>query len=183
MQFLTDFADQAVILPAVLALILTLLATEWRRGALCWSLVAVSTLGLMLALKLSAVIFPSFFGAFDLRSPSGHVAAGAILYGGLAALLIRRRLLALLIAAGIVLLLAASRLVLRYHNLPEVAVGGAVGLAGVLALLWLTPPAPRTVSRLALAMVVLVVVGLMHGERLRAETAIHHTARRLARLL
>ncbi|MDJ0387721.1 phosphatase PAP2 family protein [Roseomonas sp. E05] len=183
MQFLTDFADQAVILPATLALMLTLMATAWRRGALCWGLVVASTLGLMLALKLAAHAFPAFFGPWDLRSPSGHVAAAAILYGGLAVLLLERRALALLVAGGVALLIAATRLLLRYHNLPEVVVGGVVGLAGVVVLLRLTPPVPRTVSRFALAMTVLVVVGLMHGERLGAERAIQHTAQRLVRLL
>ncbi|WP_160937945.1 phosphatase PAP2 family protein [Teichococcus coralli] len=182
MQFLTDFADQAVVLPATLALMLTLMATDWRRGALCWGLVVTATLGLMLVLKLAAYVWPAAFAGWGLHSPSGHVAAAAILYGGLAALLLERRALALLIACGIALVIAMTRLLLRHHSLPEVAVGGLVGLAGVVVLLRLTPPAPRTVSRVALAMAVLSVAVLMHGERLHAEPAIRHTAERLVRL-
>ncbi|HWL82961.1 MAG TPA: phosphatase PAP2 family protein [Roseomonas sp.] len=182
MQFLTDFADQAVVLPATLALMLTLMATEWRRGALCWGLVVTATLGLMLVLKLATSAFPAVFAPLDLHSPSGHVAAAAILYGGLAVLLLKRRAVALLFAGSIALLIAVTRLLLRYHSLPEVIVGGLVGLAGVVVLLRLTPPAPRTVSRFALAVTVLAVVGLMHGERLRAEPVIRHTAHRLVQL-
>ena len=40
MTFLTDFADQAVVLPLVLVLALVLAAQGWRRGAAAW-LVAV----------------------------------------------------------------------------------------------------------------------------------------------
>ena len=52
MTFITDFADQAVILPLVLAIGIALLAQGWRRGAAAWALAVVATFAAMLALKL-----------------------------------------------------------------------------------------------------------------------------------
>lgn len=183
MQFLTDFADQAVILPAFLALTLTLLATDRRPGALAWSLVVAATLGSVFALKVAAQAFPAALEGWDLHSPSGHVAAGAILYGGLAALLFPRNGLALLFAAAVALLVAATRLSLGVHTVAEVVVGGTVGLAGVLLIAALAPTAPRPEPRLVLPVVLLTVVGLMHGQRLTAEGFILQVARRLSSLM
>ena len=46
-QFVTDFADQAVILPLLLMVAIALWWCGWRRGALAWAIgVAASQLGL-----------------------------------------------------------------------------------------------------------------------------------------
>ena len=51
MTFLTDFADQAVVLPIVVAVGVALLAQGWRRGAVAWALVVVVTFATMVVLK------------------------------------------------------------------------------------------------------------------------------------
>lgn len=51
MVFLTDFADQAVMLPLALAVAIALAVMGWRRGAMVWLGIVCGTFGLMLGLK------------------------------------------------------------------------------------------------------------------------------------
>ena len=87
MQFLTDFADEAVVLPLIVAIGIALWLLGWRRGALAWIVTACLTLGAMLVLKLLAMAC----GPDHLRTPSGHTAAAAFVTGSLAAILFRAR--------------------------------------------------------------------------------------------
>ncbi|HEY8290412.1 MAG TPA: phosphatase PAP2 family protein [Acetobacteraceae bacterium] len=182
MRFLTDFADQAVILPLVLAVAIALAVQGWRRGAIVWLGVVGVTFGTLLALKLVFVACWPFFGPMDIRSPSGHVAAATVVAGGLAALLTRTRAMILPAAAIAAAVIGFSRLVLGMHSLPEVVLGAAVGLAGAATLLRLAghPPALRTTP---LVTVIVLVAVLFHGMHLPAEAAIRHTAFRAARFL
>ena len=182
MMFLTNFADQAVMLPVVFTIAIVLAAQGWRRGALVWLGVVFVTFGLMLALKLVFMACPPLFGPIDIRSPSGHVAAAAVVAGGLAALLTRRRASILPVAALAAVAIGVSRVALGMHTLPEVVLGALVGLAGAAALLTLAgaPPALRPGRLLAM---VVVVAALFHGMHLPAEAAIRHTAFRAAHLL
>ena len=182
MIFLTDFADQAVVLPVVLAVAIALSAQGWRRGAVVWLAVVFATFGLMLALKLAFLACSPLFGTADLRSPSGHVAAATVVAGGLAALLTRRRLGVLPVAALAALVIGISRVVLGMHSLPEVALGALVGLAGAAALLTLAGP-PPTLKPSRLFAVVVIVAAVFHGLHLPAEAAIRHTAFRAAQYL
>jgi hypothetical protein len=43
MKFVTDFADQAVVLPLALTICLALAVAGWRRGALAWARCCRST--------------------------------------------------------------------------------------------------------------------------------------------
>ena len=83
MNFLTNFADEAVVLPLAVGVTIALYALGWRRGALAWAVAVGGTLALMLALKL--VEFAC--GPSLLRAPSGHTAAAAVVCGGLAVML------------------------------------------------------------------------------------------------
>lgn len=182
MTFLTDFADQAVILPLVLAVALALAMQGWRRGAMVWLAVMFATFGAMLVLKLAFLACSPLFGPADLRSPSGHVAAATVVAGGLAALLTRRRRSILPIAALAALVIGISRVVLGMHSLPEVALGALVGLAGAAALLTLAGASPGLKPGRLVAIVV-IVAALFHGLHLPAEAAIQHTAFRAAQYL
>lgn len=179
MRFLTDFADQAVVLPVVLAIGLALLMQGWRRGAAAWLVVVFATFAVMLGLKL--LLIPC--GAAELRTPSGHVAAAAVVAGGLAALLAHRRAAVLPVALVAALVIAVSRLVLGLHTWPEVAIGALVGLAGAVALTRLAGPPPPTLDPWRIAVAAAVVALLFHGLHLPAEAHIRHTAWRLAHLL
>jgi membrane-associated phospholipid phosphatase len=174
-RYLTDFADEAVILPMVLAVALTLAIQGWRRGALTWLLVVMSTFLATLVFKLVFLGCWPVFGPMDIRSPSGHVAASTVVAGGLAVLLSKRRISILPAALLAAIVIGISRIILGMHSLPEVIVGALIGLAGAAALLRFAglPPPLRVAPLLA---VVVVVAAIFHGMHLPAEAAIRHTA-------
>jgi len=175
MRFLTDFADQAVVLPVVLAVAIVLTLQGWRRGALVWLGVVGATFLTMLVLKLVFLSCPPVAGPIDIHSPSGHVAAATVVAGGLAALLSRRRVSILPVAVLAAVVIGISRLVLGSHSLPEVAVGAIVGLIGATVLLTLAGP-PPTLRSGRLFAIVIIVAFVFHGLHLPAEAAIRHVA-------
>jgi membrane-associated phospholipid phosphatase len=181
-RYLTDFADQAVILPLVLATAVALAVQGWRRGALVWLLVVAATFLAMLGLKLIFLSCSPLFGPMDVHSPSGHVAAAMVVAGGLAAMLSRRRSTILPSAVLAAVVIGVSRLVLGMHSLPEVVVGALVGLTGAAALLRFAGPPPR-LNIAPLMAVIVVVATLFHGMHLPAEAAIRHTALRAAQYI
>jgi membrane-associated phospholipid phosphatase len=179
--FLTDFADQAVILPLTVAVAASLLAQRWRRGAAAWLLVVAATLGTTLALKLGFHACSETFGLSSLHTPSGHAAAAAVISGGLAGLLGLRRAAALLAAVGVVALIGLTRLRLGAHSLPEVAVGSLVGLLGAAALLRLAGPPPPGFDARRTVLVAALVLLLFHGLHMPAEAHIRASAAFLSR--
>ncbi len=180
MRFLTDFADQDVVLPIAAAVLLVLLLAGWWRGAAAWGGVVATSFGITLLLKLG-------FEACGPRphliySPSGHTMAATVVYGGLLALLglslPANAAAALVIAGGI----GWSRVWLGLHTVPEALAGAALGLAGVAALRLLAgapPLRPRTraLLRAGLPASVLLLAGLLHGRHSPAEAAIRQVSR------
>ena len=183
MRYLTDFADQAVILPLVLAVAVALAVQGWRRGAFVWLIVVAATFLATLTFKLMFLACSTLFGPMDIHSPSGHVAAATVVAGGLAAMFTRRQTSILPAAVLAAVVIGISRLVLGMHSLPEVVVGALIGLAGAAALLrFAAPPPPRL--RVAPLLAVVIVVGtIFHGLHLPAEAAIRHTAFRAAQYI
>lgn len=182
MRFLTDFADQAVILPMVLAVAVALAVQGWRRGAWAWLLVVGVTFVTMLGLKLTFLACSSLFGPMDIRSPSGHVAAATVVSGSLAAMLTRRSTGVLPAAILAALVIGLSRVWLGMHSLPEVGLGAVIGLAGAMALPRLAGAAPPLrVTPLVLTIVLIAV--LFHGLHMPAEAAIRRTAWRIGRFI
>lgn len=182
MRYLTDFADQAVIIPLVLAVAVALAVQGWRRGALVWLLVVAGTFLATLIAKLTFLACSPLFGPIDIHSPSGHVAASTVVAGGLAAMLTQRRTSILPAAVIAAIVIGISRLVLGMHSLPEVIVGAAIGLTGAAALLRFAGPTPR-LRVTPLVGVVVVVAMVFHGLHLPAEAAIRHTAFRFAQFI
>ena len=177
-NYLTDFADQAVILPLVLAVAVVLSAQGWHNGALTWLLVVTGTFAATVAFKLVFLSCSPVFGPLDIHSPSGHVAAAAVVTGGLGAMFTHRRTSVLPAATLAAVVIGISRLVLGAHTLPETLFGALIGLAGAAAMLHFTSPPPKL--RLAPLVLVTVVVAIVfHGLHLPAEAAIRHTAFRL----
>ncbi len=179
MRYITDFADQAVILPLVLSTAIALALQGWRRGAVVWLMVVAATFVATLAFKLMFLACSPLFGPVDVHSPSGHVAAATVVAGGLAAMLTRRRLSILPAAVLAAIVIGVSRLMLGMHSLPEVFVGAIIGLAGAVALLRYSGPPPR-LRMTPLIAIVVIVAALFHGLHLPAEAAIRHTAFRAA---
>src|SRR6185312_10266345 len=124
----TDFADQALILPTIALIGLWLLLAEPRRTAVAWAASCAVVLGALFLLKL---ILPCTSLAHVLRSPSGHTASAVLVAGGLLILLVGpgRHRRALAVAAGILLGagIGATRLALHVHTKPEVIIGALVG--------------------------------------------------------
>ena len=175
MLFLTDFADLGLVLPLAALVALALAAVGWRREALAWSVAVAGTLAAMLALKLLVLAHPGLLGA-GMRNPSGHTAAGTVLYAGLLALggrrLATRTTIALLAGIGMALLFGSTRVALGWHTLPEVVGGGAVGLVGAFVLARLAGPRRPDAWAPGLAVVAavaLLAVVALHGHRLHAE--------------
>jgi len=181
-RYLTDFADQAVIIPLVLAITVALAVQGWRRGALAWLLVISATFMATLISKLMFLACSPVFGPTDLHSPSGHVAAATVVSGGLAAILTGRRISILPVAVLAAVVIGVSRLVLGMHSLPEVALGALFGLLGAVALMRFAGRPPELKLGPLIAVVV-VVAALFHGFHFPAEAAIRHTAFRAAQYI
>ncbi len=176
MQFLTDFADLAVMLPLAVAVAIALLAAGWPRGAAAWILVVPATLLIVLLTKMVFAACGVWLPFHGLHSPSGHTASAAVVYGGLLSLLLpelrggARRAVAVLLVAGVfAVLFGGTRLALQVHSRSDVMAGAALGIAGALVMAWLAGPRPqgmRVVIPLAAAV---AVVLLFHGRHIRAE--------------
>jgi membrane-associated phospholipid phosphatase len=175
---MTDFADEAVILPLAVAVGLVLLLLGWRRGAFAWLAALGVTFGTMLSLKLAMI--PC--GPPPLHTPSGHTAAAAVVCGGLALILGRGRYAGAvpLAAAAAALVVGLSRLVLGLHTAPEVIVGGTVGIAGAMLLDRVAGRPPLDLNLRWIIGTVVAVLVLFHGLRLPAEAAIRFLAFRAA---
>jgi membrane-associated phospholipid phosphatase len=181
MIFITDFADEAVVLPLATAVGLALLLIGWRRGALAWSVVVGGTLATTLAIKILSLAC----GPHQLRSPSGHTAAAAVVYGGLAFIAAQgdRPLIAQIAAVAAALLIGASRLALGMHTALEVVLGATVGYVGVLALGRLAEGPPSDLNlRWALPPALLVLL-IFHGMHWNVEYEIRQLAMRTAHQL
>jgi membrane-associated phospholipid phosphatase len=182
MKFFTDFADQAVVLPLVFAIAVTLALQGWRRGALVWFVAIGATFAAMLALKVAFLACEPISHAWNLHSPSGHTAAAAVVAGGAAGLISRRVWFIAPLALLAALLFGLSRIVLGMHSGPEVLVGGAVGVAGGVALpVWAGPPPVLRLGQLAAVAFTVIVV--FHGVHLPAERFIRGGAHRIGLLL
>ncbi|MDE2574267.1 MAG: phosphatase PAP2 family protein [Rhodospirillales bacterium] len=176
---ITDFADQAVMLPLAAVTGLALWLAGWRRGALAWYLAVPATLAVVGLAKLGVFLFGAPGALPDLRSPSGHTAAAALVFGGLAALLGARRkrgLVALGLALAFAVLIGLTRLGLHVHTVDDVVVGAGIGVLGAMLLAALAGVRPEALRpRLPLGAALLVLV-LFHGLRLPAEAWLHHVA-------
>ncbi len=171
MTFLTDFADQAVVLPVVASIALMLLLRGWWRGAAAFLGVVAATFGMVLVLKLGFLACGPVFAPSRLHSPSGHTAAAAMVAGGLTALLTNDRRGVWLLALAAAIAIGLTRVILGFHSIPEALLGGVLGVTGALILPRLAGPVPpgRRLSPLLAAATVAV---LLHGTRLPAEAAI-----------
>ncbi len=175
MAFISNFADQAVVLPLAVVAAFGLLLARWWRGLLAWSVCVGAVLGTMLVLKIAGLELSLYLGWAAALSPSGHVAAGCVVYGGLAVLLLRGRAPPLLVASMpilVVTVIGFSRLRLGAHTPLEVVVGAVVGLLGAGSLAWLAGPRP-VINAWPLVAALSGTVLAFYGLHIPAEQAIH----------
>jgi len=185
-KFLTDFGDQAVVLPLAATVAVMLLLLGWWRGAIGWILAVPGTFAIVLSLKIIFYACHAVLPDLGILSPSGHTASATVVYGSLLGLLgeraahgdraMRHLLLMALAAVLLAVLFGFSRVDLGVHTIPDVLVGGAVGICGAILFVTLAGPPPPHFRRLALAGAVLVVAVLFHGRELHAEETIQRMA-------
>ena len=180
MHFLTAFADQAVLLPLAASVVLGFAASGWRRGAVGWGAAVAGTLAAMLVLKLGFIACGHLLPLSSLRSPSGHTAGAAVVYGSLLAMWIRFRtrtaIWTLPSALIFMSVIGVTRLALGAHSVVEVIVGGAVGLLGALLAVMLAGPPPKQFRFRTIAIAMVIVIVIFHGFRLPAEIEITRLA-------
>lgn len=173
--FVTDFADQAVLLPVTVAVGIGFFFSGWRRGALAWSGGIAGTLALVLLLKIVCLAC-GFLMLDGLRSPSGHTAAAATVLGGFFGLIVRWRggswRATVPIASGFAAIIGLSRLELAVHSPVEVVIAGIVGVLGAIAVVVMAGPPPRTLRVRPIAAVAVAVLLALQGFRLPAESRI-----------
>jgi membrane-associated phospholipid phosphatase len=184
MESLTNFADQAVILPILALAAVGLLVSGWPRAALAWMTVVPGVLFVVLVGKIATIgCAGPLTESIGLYSPSGHTASAAVVYGGLVALLVRTRWperVALVSATIVAAVIGASRLLLGVHSVADVLVGAPVGILGAYALIRLAGPPPRQLRfSPVIGVVLLISAVLLHGMHLQAEAEIGKIARNL----
>ena len=186
LTFVTDFADQAVILPMVAVVLLTLLAQRRWQVAGAWMLAVPGVLGTLLLLKVAGYACGWLLPAFDpdriaLRSPSGHVASAAVVCSGVVALQAGRLRVgavsaAMYAALAVAAVIGATRVLLGAHSVSEVVVAAGVGGAGAMAFARLSGRRLLEKSGLPTAAAAVAVLVLFHGWHLPAETVIQSAA-------
>jgi len=179
-SFATDFADQAVILPLTLATATVLAFSGWWRGAAFWTLTVGAMLAAMALLKLVFAACGHLLPFPDLHSPSGHTAAAGAVYGGLLSIGAERlsghSRWTLPCALAVAVVIGLSRLSLGVHSLPEVVVGGFVGVCGAMALARWGGMPPAGIRLAPLAVVVVAVMVVFHGFHLPVEQELRRSA-------
>ena len=179
MVFVTDFADQAVLLPVMLVVAQCVWMSGWKRGAAAWLVGVGGTLMVTLFLKLA---FLSCGSDEALRSPSGHTAAAAVICGGLMTVLAGKPRWAVPTAVLAALLIGGSRLALGAHTSLEVVVGATAGILGAASIALLAGPIHHFQRKRTVAAVAVVLL-LLHGMRMPAEAHIRQFARQVAHFI
>ena len=163
-------------LPVALTVAVALAICGWWRGLAAWLFAVIGVLGAMALLKYICFACAVPLEGTGIRSPSGHAAASSVIYGGVLLLLLRDRLpgwASIVIPAGVAVLISVTRLAVHAHDLIEVCMGSAVGLAGAAALVWLAGRRPNF-RAWPVGAAVIVAMTLFHGDHLVAEQPIHH---------
>ena len=184
-QFWTDFADSAVMMPLGFAVAAALALLGLRRPALAWVVAVGGAWAVMLLLKFMgyfvSILDPvSPLSAIDLVTPSGHVASATVIYAGLAGLLLRgpgtivarTTVVAIVVAVGI----GVTRVLLHEHSISESVVGGLVGIVAAAALALMAGGPLETRRMLPVLAMVGLIVAVRHGVHLSWEDTIRQVA-------
>ncbi len=182
MNFITDFADQATLLPLVATVAVVLaLQRRWRLAG-AWVAAIASVLGILLVLKLAdfacgwrvPLLGPD---GFDLNSPSGHTGAATVTFGAIAGLMAARSRLGVratvVIAAAVAgIVIGITRIMLGAHTMAEVVLAFGIGLIGAGLFAALAGREERPGSPVPVLLASIVVIVCAHGARLQAETVL-----------
>ena len=184
---ITNLGDAAVMIPAVGAIGLWLC---WLRAwglAARWFLLVGLAVGAVVATKLAFLGWGIGSEALDFTGISGHSTLATSVMPILAALLASTgprgaRLAAMSAGYALGVLIAASRAVLHFHSLSEIAAGCIVG--GLVVLLLASRigalPAPRYASILPLATALMVIMLCADGDRAPSDHLLRQAAMELS---
>jgi len=176
--FLSDLGDQDVTFPIILGVGLALLFLGQVRNALVWLAVLGCGLLTMLVLKLDLEACGDRVGQ-AVYSPSGHTFAATAVYGAVVFVLTWRRGWALVAAVLVALVIGWSRVALGCHTVPEVVIGGTLGVLAVWVLaVGMRPMRVSVRAWWGLVAGVCLVMVLLHGYRSPAERIIQEVAHR-----
>ena len=112
---------------------------------------------------------------FDIRSPSGHAALTAVVWGVIAMMIGRqlpgvKKWFTLLFAAAMIGVISGTRLALHFHTRDEIIAGLCVGLLGIILAWFLLRRGPtQRFQPLGLIVAAVVAAVALHGLRLPAE--------------
>lgn len=177
-RFLTDLADQDVLLPVEALVFVALLSLRLWRRAWAWAAVMAGGAALTLVLKLG---LEACGPAPDrmLYSPSGHTMAGTMVYGCLLAMLRVRTSIVVGAAVVIACVLGWSRVALGVHTITEVLLGGGLGVGMVCLFRRLAgPPSAIPVQSVrGVVVATIAVIAICHGHRSTIEIAIQDFSR------
>lgn len=149
LRFITDFADQAVVLPVAGTFALSLAAQRWWRAAGGWAVASLVLLAVMLAAKLAFAACGEAGGETlaGLSNPSGHTAVAGLVAGGMARVFARgvRPSLAWPAIAGLLAAVAIgmTRVALGEHSVADVVAATPIGVSGGVLAAWLMGPPPQ----------------------------------------
>ena len=188
---ITNFGDASLVAPPVCGAIAALWVAGERRNARALALAFALCLA---AIVLSKILFMFIYRGGPLRSPSGHTALAAFVYGALALLAWKRenlgalRYVVVTLCAAIVLGVAISRFEIGGHSRTETAFGLVYGVAAVALLArrfaWRPMPLSRGAFPAIAGLVVMLVAWLVLSSGYFDEEAIWeftHWLRTLAR--
>ena len=175
-KFITNFGDEAVILPLIFVTTILFSVAGWIRGALVWFFGVSLTVGCIILVKMFGLLWAEWYGGYGRSfSLSGHVAAITVVYGSLLHIFIFSRFRSWLIAAlppiVIAVILSYTRLYLMAHTLAEVVAGTSLGVIGAVVTERFTPESPDGLMRWCMP-VILMVMFIFHGYVLEAEPAL-----------
>ncbi len=159
----TGFGEATIVAPLVCGAIAALWVVGERGNA---RVVATAFALCLAATVLSKILFIFIHSGGPLRSPSGHTALAAFVYGSLAALAWKRESLGALryvlvaLCCGLVLGVAVSRFVIGGHSRTETAFGLVYGAVAAMFLARRFAWGPRAGANLALSAAVGLAVAV-----------------------
>ncbi len=163
MSFITDTADEAVLIPTGVAVALGVVA---------------SGLAVIVALKIATSACASLALQAGVSSPSGHTAASAMIAGGFVGLLMaptgRNRAIAAVAAMLTALVIGVTRVGLGAHTIMDVIVAAPFGVLAAALISTLAAAPPPRFRRVPLVAVAVGVAICFHGFHLHAETIIRN---------
>ncbi|MCE2576848.1 phosphatase PAP2 family protein [Komagataeibacter sp. FNDCR2] len=179
MRFITDFGDEATIIPLFVVTIVLFIAMGWKRNAAIWGIGIFLTFGCIVLSKMLGLLWAQFYG-YDGHpfSASGHVASSSAVYGSLINMIFQPRfhswLMAMLPPALIAALIGYTRIMLHAHTPMEVVAGAGIGTTAATLIARVLPPVPTfLVHWFAFALVPVIL--FFHGYVMEAEPVLKQT--------